>query len=134
MVLKDTADNTVEKRRISVRAMCSNVNEHDLPTDELDRFMGQADTAVETRTNKSDWTSTDKDWKNVINASNHFAAATFWGNISNATATSTSQHHITQAKELIKNINRKGEDQGTPKSIVVYTPDYRTEPLSGRED
>ena len=134
MVLKDTADNTLEKRREEVRKLCSDVNEADFSMFQLDKFMTNGDKFVQTKTSKSDWLSTDTDWQDVIHASNHMAAADFWGGIPNSTATATAQFHVAEAKDLIKGINKQDVDPSSPRFIAVYTPDYRTEPLSTRED
>lgn len=134
-MLVDTADNTQTKREARTRKLAGNPDTTDLTSASLVELINKGDQDVFLATNKSNWVSTDAEWENVINAAEHFAAARFWSGLGDQVSRGNASELIKEAKRIIMDINKKGPEQGTKDgTIVTYAPNYRTEPLSSRED
>lgn len=65
---------TVADRRESLRKL-SGTDSTSLDNTEADKILERSDNRVEVKTNKFDWTTSDNAFKQVLNASNLYAAA-----------------------------------------------------------
>lgn len=111
MVLGESGD-----RLTQIRKLAGNLDEHDAPDDDVEQMMLNYDNWVEVKTQKFDWASTDDEWKQVLNASNFMTAAELLDGIPTDRAAKKAGEHRIAARDIIKAINNKDDDQ--PKLVI----------------
>lgn len=110
-----------------VTELCGNTGTTNLPTATITAAVGYADSVVEMKTGKNDWTSADDEYGAVQMASNLIAASyclrRFGGNSKDALEKAESLWE--QAKEIIDMIKENSDD-----ALIVVTQSHRTYPLN----
>lgn len=133
-MLNDSVNNTNVLRRARVRWLAGNLTATDISDVNLDPHIEKGDYWIKLMTNKTDWVSGDLEWEHVIEASNLRAAAVVRRGIPGDTK---ADGLYKEAMDAARAINRLGDEQGQGARAgegEVYAADYRTEPLTTRED
>ena len=114
---------TASERYARIRKGAGNLDSSDLPDADIDKYFTVWDDWGFTETGRTDWVSTDKNYNTLVLAIDYMIIAEVISGIPNKTAQDVEEaENLRRAsRDMIRSINKKGEDQGVSnKSVFVH--------------